>query len=96
MAEIMSTGFSILYGERQKGQRIQMFLLLQNGGGLTLSASLECKFSLHSLAVFFGFQHSELTLSWIPRPPKNQMDERNWRKKEPTLLEKGINFSLCI
>ena len=63
MAEIMSTGFSILYGERQKGQRIQMFLLLQNGGGLTLSASLECKFSLHSLAVFFGFQHSELTLS---------------------------------
>lgn len=42
----------------------------------------------HSLAVFFGFQHSELTLSWIPRPPENQMDERNW-EKEPTLFEKG-------
>lgn len=49
----------------------------------------------HSLAVFFGFQHSELTLSWIPRPPENQMDERNW-EKEPTLFEKGMNFSLCI
>lgn len=35
----------------------------------------------HSLAVFFGFQHSELTLSWIPRPPENQMDERNWEKR---------------
>lgn len=43
--------------------------------------------SFHSLAVFFGFQHSELTLSWIPRPPENQMDERNW-EKEPTLFEK--------
>lgn len=49
----------------------------------------------HSLAVFFGFQLSELTLSWIPRPPQNQMDERNW-EKEPTLFEKGMNFSLCI
>lgn len=50
---------------------------------------------LHSLAVFFGFQHSELTLCWIPRPPENQMEEKNW-EKEPTLFEKGMNFSLCI
>lgn len=42
----------------------------------------------HSLAVFFGFQHSELTLSWIPRPPENQMDERNWGKKNPRYLKK--------
>lgn len=42
----------------------------------------------HSLAVFFGFQHSELTLSWIPRPPENQMEGRNWEKKNPRYLKK--------
>lgn len=81
--------------QRQRRQSIQMFAPCHTELWTSSFSVSGMQIFFHSLAVFFGFQHSELTLSWIPRPPQNQMDERNW-EKEPTLFEKGMNFSLCI
>lgn len=99
MKGTMNAGFSMLQGfptasKTKETEHTDVCVLLQELWTNSFSVS-GMQIFFHSLAVFFGFQHSELTLSWIPRPPENQMDERNW-EKEPTLFEKGMNFSLCI